>query len=148
MSSAVRRGSLMCHFSYELAMSAQVVNGASLCCTFGTAPAKLIVGPANKTRAEGEAAANVMDHLPLSNISAFGMCRSMANPQVASATAAAFGVLTPMPCIPASSSPWAPAATKTQIGKLPALGRTATCACTWAGVIQITNPGTKKTYIL
>ncbi|MCY1424397.1 hypothetical protein D3C76_327400 [compost metagenome] len=129
-------------------MSAQVVNGASLLCSFGTAPAKLIVAPANRIRAEGQAAATIMDHLPISNIPAFGMCRSMANPQVASATAAALGVLTPMPCLPATSAPWAPGASKTVISKLPALGSTATCACTWAGVIQITDPATQKTNIL
>lgn len=129
-------------------MSAQVVMGASLRCSFGNAQAKLIVLPINRTHAEGQLAANVMDHLPMVNIPSFGMCSSMANPQVAAATAAAMGALTPMPCLPVTLAPWMPGATKTLIGKLPALGRNATCTCTWAGVIQIADPCTQKTKIL
>ena len=51
--------------------------------------------------------ANIMDHIPMSaDIMPFGMCISPSNPTVASATAAAMGVLTPMPCIPNTPAPW------------------------------------------
>lgn len=39
------------------------------------------------------------------NVAPFGMCKTQANPQVAAATAAAQGVLTPMPCLPVIGAP-------------------------------------------
>jgi hypothetical protein len=86
-------------------------------------------------------AANIMDHVPMTNIMPFGMCSSPANPQVAAATAAALGVLTPQPCIPATSAPWVPGSPKVMLANQPALDDTSTCLCNWAGVITITNPG-------
>jgi len=128
-------------------MPAQVVMGASLRCSFGNTQAKLIVLPINRVFVEGQLAATIMDHLPMVNICSFGMCSSLANPQVAAATSAAMGALTPMPCLPVTVTPWIPDVTKTLIGKLPALGGTATCSCTWAGLIQVADPGTRKTLI-
>ncbi len=47
----------------------------------------------------------------LENRVPFGACTSMANPTVAVATAAALGVLTPMPCVrPSGIDPWTAAA--------------------------------------
>ena len=83
--------------------------------------------------------ATVMDMVPMANIMPFGMCQSMANLQVASATAAAMGVLTPMPCIPVITAPWAPAG-QVKITGQPALINNAKCMCTWGGQISITNP--------
>ncbi len=59
--------------------------------------------PLNRVMSGNLPAANIMDHKPMMNIMPFGMCTSLANPTVASATSAAMGVLTP---IPATSSPW------------------------------------------
>ena len=92
-------------------------------------------------------AATIMDFAPMANIAPFGMCMSIANPQVAAATAAAFGVLTPMPCIPATASPWSPGAATVAYGKMPALDNVSMCNCTWAGVITITNPGQTQTTV-
>lgn len=128
-------------------MPAQVVMSASLRCSLGNSQAKLAVSPINRTHVEGQLAANVMDHLPMVNIPSFGMCSSMANPQVAAATAAALGALTPMPCLPVTLTPWTPGATKTLIGKVPALGSNAICSCSWAGVIKVSDPCTQKTNI-
>jgi hypothetical protein len=123
-----------------MTMGIQVVMGAMLQCSFGVAPSSLVVLPTNKVLA-GAPAANIMDNKPLVNIPPFGMCQSMANPMVAAATAAALGVLTPMPCIPATSAPWAPGCPKVLIGNMPALDSNSKCLCNWGGVIQIVNPG-------
>ncbi|MDA8363289.1 MAG: DUF4280 domain-containing protein [Gammaproteobacteria bacterium] len=103
------------------------------------APSALNVLPTNRTLA-GTPAANIMDHLPIVNIPPFGMCMSMANPEVASATAAALGVLTPMPCIPVTAAPWVPGSPTVMIGKMPALDSMSKCMCTWGGVISVTTP--------
>ena len=128
-------------------MAQQVKMGAMLQCTFGMAPATLSVLPVNRVNAEGAPAANIQDHVPLVNIGSFGACMSIANPAVASATAAALGVLTPMPCSPATVSPWVPGAVTVPIGNMPALDNLSQCMCMWGGVITIANPATVRTNV-
>jgi hypothetical protein len=82
-----------------------------------------------------------MDFAPMVNILPFGMCSSLANPTVAAATAAALGVLTPMPCMPVTLAPWAPGSPTVLLGTFPALNSSSKCMCAWAGVISIVNPG-------
>jgi hypothetical protein len=122
-------------------MPKQVVNGAMCQCTMGMAPSSLVVLPTNMVSGEKVPKANIMDFIPMTNIMPFGMCQSPANPTVASATAAALGVLTPMPCIPATVAPWTPGAAQTTVAKMPALQASDTCMCMWGGSISITNPG-------
>jgi hypothetical protein len=122
-------------------MAQQCVAGATLTCSFGAAPSVLSVLPINCTMAGGPPAANIMDYAPMVNILPFGVCTSLANPTVASATAAAFGVLTPMPCVPVTAAPWVPGSPTVLIGNMPALNSTSKVMCTWAGVISITVPG-------
>lgn len=120
---------------------ALIVCGGALCqCSFGTAPSSLQVLPQNKTMTV-QPVANIMDNKPLANIMPFGMCTSMANPQVAAATAAAMGVLTPQPCIPNTSAPWMPGSPTVLVGNQPALNNSSKLLCNWGGVIQITQPG-------
>ena len=87
-------------------MPLQVCMGAMMQCSFGVAPSSLVVLPTNRVMTNNVPDANIMDHIPMTNIMPFGMCTSPANPVVAAATAAALGVLTPMPCIPATPAPW------------------------------------------
>jgi hypothetical protein len=101
----------------------------------------LNVLPTNRTLTGGMPAANIMDHIPLVNIMPFGMCMSMANPMVAAATAAALGVLTPMPCIPATATPWIPGAPTMLLGNMPSLDSNCSLMCNWAGVIKVVMPG-------
>jgi len=126
-------------------MAQQVTDGALLQCSFGVAPASLTVLPVNRVMAEGPPAATIQDHVPLVNIGTFGMCSSIANPAVASATSAALGVLTPMPCVPATVTPWTPGALTVLIGGIPALDNLSQCMCMWAGVVTISNPATVRT---
>lgn len=122
-------------------MGIQVVAGANLQCSFGVAPSALVVLPANLTMAGGPPAANIMDNKPMVNILPFGVCNSMANPMVAAATAAALGVLTPMPCIPVTAAPWVPGSPTVLIGNMPALNNSCKAMCNWGGVIQVLVPG-------
>ena len=122
-------------------MGMQVCMGAMMQCSFGVAPSSLVVLPANRVLAGAVPAANIMDHVPILNIPPFGMCQSMANPMVAAATAAALGVLTPMPCIPVTSAPWIVGAPTVMIGNMPALNDSSKLMCNWGGMIQITSPG-------
>ena len=75
-------------------MAVLVVMGAMLQCSFGAAPSSLVVTPENLTNGNKVPAATIMDNIPMKNITPFGVCTSLANPQVAAATAAAAGVLT------------------------------------------------------
>lgn len=106
-------------------------------CSFGLAPSTLTVLPVERVMASSQPAATILDNKPFLNILPFGACTSLANPAVAAATAAAFGVLTPMPCTPATAAPWAPGSTKALIGGKPALNNTSKCVCSFGGVIQV-----------
>lgn len=127
-------------------MSNLVCMGAMMQCSFGVAPSTLVVLPANKVMS-GTPAANIMDNKPMVNVPPFGMCNSMANPMVAAATAAALGVLTPMPCIPVTAAPWAPGSPTVLIANMPALNNTSKLMCNWGGVIQILQPGCMTTMV-
>lgn len=121
-------------------MGQQVCMGAVTRCSFGAAPSTLVVAPLHNVYT-GTPAATVMDNKPMANVIPFGMCRSLGNPMVASATAAALGSLTPMPCFPATSAPWMPGSPTVQIGGLPALNNSSKLFCNWGGVIGIDMPG-------
>ena len=108
----------------------------ALCqCTFGTLAAPLLVTSQTTVLCSNLMAATIMDmpKLPMT----FGMCSSMSNPTVASATAAASGVLTPMPCVPACTAPWATGSPTVMIGGKPALNNSSKCICSYGGVISI-----------
>ena len=123
-------------------MAFAVCMGAVCACSFGMTPSSLVLTPENRVMIGAMPLATIMDYVPMKNILPFGMCVSMANPQVIAATAAALGALTPMPCIPVISSPWMPGSPTTVIANKPTLNNTSKLICAWGGVIQITSPGT------
>ncbi|WP_298347313.1 DUF4280 domain-containing protein [Ferrimicrobium sp.] len=116
-----------------------VVSEALCMCSFGLAPAVLQIPPATKVVIQGRPAATIANMTP-ANIPTFDMCNTLSNPEVAAATAAKLGVLTPMPCVPVLA-PWLPMTTTT-IGGEPALVAGSTCLCAYGGVVEITLPGT------
>ena len=125
-------------------MSMLVATGALLQCSFGVAPSPLTVTPENKVLGTNLPVATIMDHVPMKNIMPFAMCNSPANPMVIAATAAALGVLTPMPCIPVTSAPWMPGKAMVLVNRFPGLDANSTCMCNWGGVIKINVPGQVK----
>ena len=122
-------------------MPLQVCMGAMMQCTFGMAPSSLVVLPTNRVMTNEVPDANIMDHIPLVNIMPFGMCQSPANPTVAAATAAALGVLTPMPCIPNTPAPWVAGAPTVLLGNFPTLDNVSQLMCIWGGVITFSDAG-------
>jgi uncharacterized Zn-binding protein involved in type VI secretion len=118
--------------------------GGTIVCTMSMGSGSVVVVRPN-VLIEGKPAANILDFVPMTNVPPMGMCTSLANPTVAAATSAALGVLTPMPCVPVTVSPWTPQAPKTLIAGAPALTTGSTCNCAWAGVIMLTNGGATKT---
>ena len=117
-----------------------VTSTAILQCSFGAAPAPFNVLPVNRVTACNFPSGTIMDNIPIVNITPFGMCSSAANPTVAAATAAALGVLTPMPCLPVIPAPWVPGTPTVTIANLPALDTNCKLMCAWAGVITVNQP--------
>lgn len=117
-----------------------VVSNAMAMCTFGMAPSTLEVLPITMTTGCAMPAGNITSAIPFADVMPFAMCMSLANPAVAAATAAAFGVLTPMPCTPVTTS-WVPGSPTVMLGGPPALDATSTCPCSFGGVVMLTFPG-------
>ena len=116
---------------------ALVCTGATLQCSFGTTPATFA---ASGTQTSATAPAGVVSDVAAANVPPFGMCMSLSNPQVASATTAAAGTLTPQPCLPVLA-PWTPGAARVTITSQPALDDSSQCTCTWGGVVSVTSAG-------
>ncbi len=121
-------------------MAMHTCTGAMMQCTMGLAPSSFVATP-KMVMTSNMPAGNIMDFVPIANIPPFGMCQSPANPMVAAATAAALGVLTPMPCMPVPTGPWVPGAPTVLVAGSPALNNSSKLMCAWAGVISFTNPG-------
>jgi uncharacterized Zn-binding protein involved in type VI secretion len=128
-------------------MGLPYVATAMMLCSFGVAPSTLNVLPVRRVLIEGKPAATIEDMVPMLNIPPFGMCMSLSNPTVAAATAAALGVLTPMPCVPVTVGPWKPPVPTVLIGGVPAVTQGAMCNCAWGGIINVSFPGSVQTMI-
>ncbi|MBQ9571273.1 MAG: DUF4280 domain-containing protein, partial [Prevotella sp.] len=118
-----------------------VVTGAIMTCTFGMAPSSFMASPVRTEMLSNVPKGNIMDFAPMVNIMPFGMCNTLSNPTVAAATSAAMGVLTPMPCIPAITSPWIPGNPQVLVQGQPALMRSNCNVCMWGGQISFTTDG-------
>ena len=116
-------------------------------CTFGTAPMPFMVLPTNEVTTVFMPTGVTKDHIPFVNILPFALCTSLANPAVAAATAAALGVLTPMPCTPVPTGDWVPGTPTVEIGGAPSIDETCTLSCAFGGVISFITPGQAITII-
>lgn len=115
-------------------MANPVVSTTMCTCSFGMAPAVLPVTSQQTVMTCNMPQATIMDN----KMPPFGMCTCLGNPAVASATAAAFGTLTPMPCTPVIPAPWAPGVPTVLVGGKPLLNNTSKLLCAYGGVIQVT----------
>ena len=128
-------------------MAEMIATGASAVCSFGTAPGTISATSQAACLVEGKPAATIQDAQP-ANITPFGMCTSLLNPQVAAATAAAMGVLTPQPCMLVPAGTWTPMKPGVLLGGQPCLTRDSTLMCSnGGGMISITVPGQMKAVI-
>lgn len=107
-------------------------------CDMGVAPSVLVVEPLG-VFANGLPVANITDVAPIVNIPTFGLCNSPANPAVIAMTAAALGVPTPAPCVPAPTGPWI-SPSSVLVAGLPVLTEGSSCLCAWAGMIELIGP--------
>lgn len=114
-----------------------VLHGSTLGCSHGSVTSPLAVLPSRFARSTEGAVATVADHAPMQNIAPFGLCNSLANPSVASATAAAQGALTPQPCAPQTPSPWTQPRASVDLDGVDALHTDASCLCQWGGRIEV-----------
>jgi len=125
--------------------SPAVVSGGNCMCTFGVAPGTLNSTNNLTVLAEGKPMLVMTDVAPMVNVTPFGVCTTISNPAVAAATAAALGVLTPMPCVPAITGAWL--GCKTLVGGKPCLNMESKCFCAYGGAISIVNPGQTKVIV-
>ncbi|MEG2104791.1 MAG: DUF4280 domain-containing protein [Oscillospiraceae bacterium] len=123
-------------------MPQPVVSGATIACSNGTTPGQLMSQSAIKIG--GAPALTTKDITPITNVSPCGNCTSLTFPATASATAAALGVLTPMPCIPAPLSIWTCSGTPL-VGGSPGLSTAGNLKCAYGGIISIVDSGQKTT---
>lgn len=120
-------------------MKPVIIQGTLLKCGFGNAPSPIMVLPDKKVNSMLPVAVK-SDHIPILNILPFGMCSNPANPMVAAATAAAMGVLTPMPCIPCTVQDWTGASAKVKVGGKEAVSMDSKLNCLYGGSIQAVAP--------
>lgn len=108
-------------------------------CSFGAAPSPLTFLPASMMITNMGPIGSCIDFVPFLNVKPFGVCMTLANPMTAALTAAAWGVLTPAPCIPVPVGPWIP--TAPVIGMVGPILTDASCLmCAYGGCIKINMP--------
>ena len=121
-------------------MGLGVCIGAIAQCPFGAAPTPLTFLPTSMIMGKSGPMGTIIDCVPFMNIIPFGVCMSIANPVTAALTAAAFGVLTPGPCLPVPAGTWLPAK-PTVLSKMgPLISSDSMLICAYGGVIKINMP--------
>lgn len=117
-----------------------VVTGATLTCTFGSAPATFAAVPPTPTSATA-AAGHINHNVPVTNVPSFGTCCSPNNPAVIAAQ------MVPQTCVPVLPSPWAPGATKVKLSNIAAHSDTSKLMCCWSGMVAVSVAGQTKVQV-
>jgi hypothetical protein len=116
-------------------MALQVCNGAMLKCSMSPGPSTLKVLPIHRVNTSNQPAANILDHIPIVNITPFPVCTSPTNPAVIAAMGA------PVPCVPVTPAPWVTGALTVLLDNAPALNDTSKLICMMGGMIEVTMAG-------
>lgn len=122
-------------------MSFCICSGAVLECPFGSMPAAFSALPLSKVVIGGSPVGILSDVTPLLNISPFGMCSSVTNPAVISATAAAMGTPTAAPCVPAPTGSWKDVPEDVLAGGKSVVTNGSHLMCAWGGKISVKFAG-------
>lgn len=121
-------------------MGFALCTGSIAACPFGVAPTPLTFLPTSMLMGKAGPIGSIIDCIPFLNISPFGVCMSMLNPMTAALTAAAFGILTPGPCLPVPVGTWIPMK-PTVIGKSgPIVSNDSILMCAYGGTIKCMLP--------
>lgn len=128
-------------------MGIPVVTGGKAMCSMGMGTFNLTA--MGNIMIENKPVLTTKDNIPFVNVAPMGvvMCQSLANPTVASATAAALGVLTPQPCTPQFPGPWVVGTTNCRVKGMGIVDNSCSLMCAYAGKISITFPGANKTIV-
>lgn len=121
----------------------QVVEGALMACSFGTAPMPLRVTSNQTLALGGRRAATILDSAPAANIPPFACCLSPANPLFAGGvvSAALGGAPAAPPCTPMATGTWMQPSRIVTIDGVPALLQDAQWVCGYAGIVRLTDSG-------
>jgi len=111
-------------------------SGATLKCTQGDSSSTYTVLPIKKVYINDKPLAVISDMKPMVNIKPFGMCKSMANPTVAAATAANRGRLQKMPCVPNTVGMWSEGVSHFISDEMTPCNKSK-CMCAYAGEISV-----------
>lgn len=114
-----------------------VNTGTQMRCIMSAIPTQFIADPNRTVFIEGAQMGNIMDN-KISNLRPGMMCQSLANPAVASATAAAMGVLTPQPSMLTPLGPWIMGKFNVLVQGQPALLNTDMLMCSFGGQLSFT----------
>lgn len=128
-------------------MGQPVVTGGKAMCSMGPGGMFNISAMGN-VMIENKPILTTKDTVPFMNVSPAGvMCQSMANPMVASATAAAMGVLTPQPCVPNFVGMWLPGTINCKCKFMGLVDSSCSLMCAYAGKLSITFAGATRTTV-
>lgn len=119
-----------------------VTQNAILRCPFGLMTSILTVVDPTRASIGFNKMATIQDKAPMVNIPPFGMCTSILNPAVQSATIAAMGTLTPAPCPGVQAiTGWIPPLNNVVNKTSRYITKTCTLLCSFGGNIQVVHSG-------